>query len=138
MTRTSKLTCEVAERIIAAIRDGYTREAAAAAGPVAPSTFDDWMRRGRLDCTGPFGPCAAEVELAELDAERAVVAMWVAAIPQDWRAAAELLARRYPQRWRRPTAVEVTGGSGGPIEFDTARTNARAAGRQPPRLPGTG
>ena len=86
MTRTSKLTCEVAERIIAAIRDGYTREAAAAAGPVAPSTFDDWMRRGRLDCTGPFGPCAAEVELAELDAERAVVAMWVVAIPQDWRA----------------------------------------------------
>jgi hypothetical protein len=34
----------------------------------------------------------------------------------DWRGIAELLSRRYPDRWRRSQGVEVSGPDGGPIE----------------------
>jgi hypothetical protein len=38
---------------------------------------------------------------AELDCEAALVKKWHDAAPDDWRAARDLLARRFPDRWGR-------------------------------------
>ena len=38
---------------------------------------------------------------AEAEAEARVVALWQRQIPQDWKAAATFLERRYPDRWGR-------------------------------------
>ena len=42
-----------------------------------------------------------ELEQAELDCESALVKKWHDAAPDDWRAARDLLARRFPDRWGR-------------------------------------
>jgi hypothetical protein len=40
-----------------------------------------------------------ELTQAELDYERALVKKWHDAPPEDWRAARDLPARRFPDRW---------------------------------------
>jgi hypothetical protein len=52
----------------------------------------------------PYADFAAALEQAELDCESALVKKWHDAAPDDWRAARDLLARRFPDRWGR--AVE--------------------------------
>jgi hypothetical protein len=46
------------------------------------------------------------------------VAEWRSQFPTDWRAAAELLARRFPARWaRQQPRYELTGSQGGPVQL---------------------
>ena len=39
---------------------------------------------------------------------------------RDWRAALEYLERSFPDRWRKPSRVEVSGRDGGPVEHTVA------------------
>lgn len=118
MARPTKLTPKLADRVLEALRAGVTIEAACSAGPIAPSTFYDWVRRGRTTTRGKFHDFAEAVDMAQLDAERTLVEAWRAHVVDDWRAAAELLARRFPERWRRPSAVELSGPNGGPVAME--------------------
>jgi hypothetical protein len=45
------------------------------------------------------------------------LASWQAAIPGDWRAARDFLARRHPDRWGSRERHELTGADGSPIHF---------------------
>ena len=49
MARPTKLTVEVRDRIVAAIRAGNYPEAAAQAAGISPSTFYRWLGRGELE-----------------------------------------------------------------------------------------
>jgi hypothetical protein len=96
--------------MVEATREGATRAAAAAAGPVAPSTMYAWIRLGRSELDGPHSRFVEELDAADAECERRLIAEWRGQCPDDWRAAAEFLARRFPDRWRRqPTAIEVAG-----------------------------
>lgn len=101
----------VLERIVKATSAGATREAAAAAGPIARSTMYAWIRRGRIDLLADRDTdearFVAQLEEADNHAELNAVLAWVRHFDSDWRACRDFLERRFPQRWRRPTALEV-------------------------------
>ena len=111
MGRPSKLSPEIQERICSALRDGNYESAAAAAGGVGSSTFHRWLERGCAAKSGPYREFWVAVTRARDAAELSLVSMWVAAMPSDWRAIAEFLARRYPERWGRRERAEVTVGT---------------------------
>jgi hypothetical protein len=109
--RPTKMSRAVADRIIEATRGGATREAAAAAGPIARSTLYMWLRQGRLYPDSREGYFVAELDAAEDEAERRCIALWQGHFERDWRAIAEFMGRRWPDRWgRQPTR----GGPDGP------------------------
>ena len=111
MARPTKLTPEVEERIVRAIRAGNYPEVAARHAGVHPSTYYRWMERGALEGDAseddPYRHLRAEVERALADAEAAEVALIAqAARGGSWAAAAWLLERRYPDRWGRRARLE--------------------------------
>lgn len=110
--RTKALRRDIVDRIVEAIATGCTYEAAAAAGPISVRTFYEWMGRAETDQierveNSPYIEFADRVEAANLEAELRITQLWVAAIPNDWRAARDFLERRFPSRWRRPETRQV-------------------------------
>ncbi|HEY4897587.1 MAG TPA: transposase [Solirubrobacteraceae bacterium] len=120
MARPTKLTPELQERIIKAVRAGNYAEAAARASGIAPSTYYRWLQRGTVEEHGAYRDFSEAVRQAEAEAEVHAVAILRRAMGEDWRAALAYLERRYPGRWRRHTSTELTGRDGGPIQTEVA------------------
>jgi transposase len=147
MARPSKLTPEVHERIVAAVRAGnYAGPAARSAG-ISEATYYRWLKRGEEETSGRYRELYEAVRRAEAEAEVEVVARLRKAVPDDWRAGLAFLERRYTERWGRRQAHEHTGAGGAPLRlgegiFDDPETRKalhealRAAGRT--RAGGTG
>jgi hypothetical protein len=93
--RNTALTPAVQATLCDFIRKGnYTTIACKAAG-VSPDTLSRWRKRGEQG-QEPFAAFERQLEQAELDAETALVEIWRNQAPGDWRAARNLLARRFP------------------------------------------
>ena len=110
VARPTKLTPEVQERIVTAIRAGNYAEPAARSAGISEATFHRWIERGKQGLAGhlPRVP-SRRSQRAEADAEVHAVAVIRKAMPDDWRAAAHYLERRYPERWRRHETLEHEG-----------------------------
>ena len=108
MARPSKLTDEVQDRIVRAIRAGNYAEAACHSAGISSSTFYRWMTRGDAEA-GAYRVFREAVLQAEAEAEVHAVAIIRRAMTDDWRAAMAYLERRYPSRWRRHQTTELTG-----------------------------
>jgi len=117
MPRRTDLTPAVQKRIVDAIKGGNYYEAAAAAGGVDYATFRRWMVRGEDEDDGLYRAFRDAVIEAEAEAEVDIVKQWRSAIPQDWKAARDFLARRQPKRWGPRERHEHSGPDGGPITF---------------------
>jgi hypothetical protein len=115
--RPDKLTPEVQQRLCDAVRACNYYRAACRYAEVGYTTFPRWMSTGKKATRGKFREFRCAVLKAQADAEVALVAMWRAAAPEDWRAAAELLGRRYPRRWAPRQRHEHTGRRDRPIAF---------------------
>jgi hypothetical protein len=114
--RPTKLTPAVQQRLVQAVADGNYREAACAYAGIGWSTFSRWMQRGEAARSGPFRELWEAIQEAEAEAEFRVVGQWQQQIPENWQAARDFLARRYPERWGPKERREVTGKDGGPLE----------------------
>lgn len=114
----TKLTDDVVEKICLALKGGNTIETAAAWGGVSRSTLHDWMRAGRNGGTPRERRFVASVELAMAEWEVATVAGVSRAAQDDWRAAMELLARRFPERWGQTSRVNVGGPDGEALQVE--------------------
>jgi len=90
-----------------AIADCCTREAAAAAGGVSPSTLFAWLARGRAEPGTPEARLLERVQLAELEAELTLT--------RDVRAAADFVRER---------GLEIVGD----VDEDFAWIHPRSAG----------
>ena len=115
MARPSKLTPEVAERIIAGIRAGNYAEPSARAAGISPATFYRWLKAGEEAKSGACREFYEGVKQAEAQAEVEIVARLRKAVPEDWRAGLTILERRYSSRWGRRQAHEHSGPGGGPV-----------------------
>ncbi len=105
------------EAILTSLQNGNTRRAAATAAGVSPRTLQRWLKRGREQRRGKFVELTRMVEMAECEAERAMVESIVeAAMKGDWRAAAWWLERRLPQEYGKQQRLAVTPEQG-PVEF---------------------
>lgn len=106
-----------------AIRAGASRTTAAEAAGIGRATLLEWLARGEgrdpdREQTDELATFAVEVRAAESELETSMIAHIRAASEgdrPDWRAAAWLLERRFPDRWGRSTRVEVAGKDGAPI-----------------------
>lgn len=101
--RPTRFTPEVRERLLQAVRAGVYMASAAAYAGVHIDTLDDWLRHGRTDrdagCESDFAAFSEGMERAAVLVEIGALANITAAAANDWRAAAWLVERRYPERY---------------------------------------
>jgi len=122
MARPTKLTPEVQERIITALRAGNYQETAARYAGISEATFYDWMARGREEPGSAFAEFLEAVEKAKSDAEvRDLYLIDQAAQTGSWQAAAWKLERKFPHKWGRVNRTEISGPEGKPVQVETMR-----------------
>ena len=116
--RPTKLTPEVQDRIIEALRAGNYQDTAAAYAGVSRTAFYRWMEQGAQDdAPAIYRDFRDAVEKARSEAEvRNVALIQRAAQEGTWQAAAWFLERSFQQRWGRKQ--EVSGPGGGPIQVE--------------------
>jgi hypothetical protein len=130
MARNSKLTPELQEELLKLIGAGaYIRQACEFVG-ISEASVYLWISRGskeilRMETDAKAKPSAKEkayVEFyyafkkAENASEMRAIAIWQQTMSDDWRAAKEFLARRFPDRWS--PRLEVTGADGQPVAMN--------------------
>ena len=105
MPRPTKLNAKRAQQICDYVAQGHTREVAAQACGIVSTTLYRWMKRGERQPDGPYGEFCRALKRADLEAELAGLRqIKEAAQNGDWRAAAWMLERRYPEKWGRRRA----------------------------------
>ena len=104
--RKTKLTPEVHDKIIAAIRAGNYAKVAAAYAGVGERTYYFWLRRGFEEESGIYRQFRQAVEKAESEAEVRAVAIIQKHMEISWQAAMTYHERKYPDRWARRTRIE--------------------------------
>ena len=114
--RPTKLTPEVTERILSAIRAGNYLDTSAAHAGIHRDTLHAWLRDGANNKSPDLRQFSDAVQKAIGDAESMHVARIAAATQKHWQAAAWWLERRYPDRWGQKLRQEVTGADGGPVK----------------------
>jgi hypothetical protein len=98
--RPYKLTPEVRQRLLDALRKGSTRKAAAESAGIGYSTFRGWLAAGRSEPEAGLSALLADIKRAEAEAVVAAVdIIGKAAAGGAWQAAAWWLERRYPEDW---------------------------------------
>ena len=127
--RPSKLTPEVQEKIITAIRAGNYAQVAAVYAGIGESTFYRWMAQGERAKAGRYRRFWQAVKEAEGEAEVRAVAIIQKKMPEDWRAAMTYLERKHPKRWGR--RMDVTSGDEPiqgvvPVKVETAEEARQA------------
>jgi hypothetical protein len=95
-----KLTPSVQETVCRMVRDGNYFTIACRAAGISLDALARWRKRGAAG-EEPFATFLQALEQAELEAETKLVEIWNSQAPEDWRAARDLLARRFPERWGR-------------------------------------
>ena len=118
MGRPSKLTPEVQGLIVDGISAGLTYQLSCERAGIFPSTFYAWLERGELQATGRYKEFSEAITRAKADSALRLVSQITLAAPKDWRAAAFMLERRFPDDYGKRT--ELTGKDGGPVKVDTS------------------
>jgi hypothetical protein len=128
MARPTKLTKAIADQIVAAIRCGNYAATAARSAGIGERTYYTWLKRGEsvAKADAPFRQFRQAIKKAEGEAEVHAVALVRQAMPDDWKAAMTWLERRFPERWRRREAVEVSGAETVALEIDL-KNDAKAS-----------
>jgi hypothetical protein len=116
MGRPTKLTPDVQRLIVEAVAAGNYYEAASERGGIDYKTFRRWMVEGEAAKSGAKRDFFLAVSKAQADAEVAVVAHWRRQIPDNWQAARDFLARRFPERWGPKDKLEMSGAVGGSVK----------------------
>jgi transposase len=109
--RHSKLTPEVQEKIISAIRAGNYAQVAAKYAGIAETTYYVWLQRGKEESSGMYKEFREAVKKAESEAEVRAVAMMQKHMTDNWQAAMTYLERKFPDRWGRTNRLKIDIGS---------------------------
>lgn len=119
MPRRTKLTPEVQDVIVTALRAGNYAETAAAYAGINETTYYRWLARGEEQPDSIYGQFRQAVKEAQAAGEvRLVSLIDRAAQSGTWQAAAWKLERKYPERWGRTIRTEVSGPEGGPVQIE--------------------
>ena len=106
-TGSNKLTPELQQKIVDAIRMGNYIETAAAFSGISKDTLYRWLRQGREAKRGKFRNFSDAVEKALAESEMRDVAVIATAAKENWQAAAWRLERKFPERWGRRQKVDA-------------------------------
>jgi hypothetical protein len=119
--RPTKFTSTTVAHLLTAIRAGLPYRLAAEAAGISETTFHEWQRGEFPRGADKHLKAQFSEELTRARGESALRLMGVInqAAPDDWRAAAWILERRFPQDFGKQV-LELTGGDGGPIRVEIA------------------
>lgn len=107
--RPSKLTPEVQERLVSAIRQGLKYDTACALAGISYYTMRNWVIAGEGAADGIYFNFLTALKKAEAEAEQDLVKSIKDAGKREWQANAWILERRHPERWaRRERSENVT------------------------------
>ena len=116
MARPTKLTPESQEAIVVGINAGLTFRLSCARAGVNPATFYRWLEKGETANVRRYSEFCDAVSRAKADSDLRLVSQITLQAPTDWRAAAFMLERRFPDDYGKRT--EVTGKDGGPVKVE--------------------
>lgn len=105
--RPCKLTPDVRERILSALRAGNFRETACEWAGVSERTLQGWLNVGRREPNGPFGEFLRALLESERGAEIRAVGIVMKAAQKDAKHAEWWLSRKHPSRWSEKVHVTV-------------------------------
>lgn len=115
--RPRKLTPELRETIVSAVRDGNYAKVACQSVNIDKSSFYNWMRIGeeqaQLDESERNPDLADYLEFfysireAEANAEIDIVSEVRKSVPKDPRTGLEILGRKYPERWGKKPDIAI-------------------------------
>lgn len=125
--RKTKLTPEVQEKIVSAIRAGNYAKVAAGYAGIGERTFYSWLERGEAAKSGIYLQFRQAVKGAEREAEVRAVAIIQKHMENNWQAAMTYLERKFPARW----------GRRGSVRFDHVAYHQTPPPRTVPMLPKT-
>ena len=94
-----KLTPDRTDIIVQALEKGHSMTSAARLAGLHRDTLNRWMKRGRKGENGVFSHFYVTVQEALAKSEQKLVELVFNHAEKDWRAAAWLLSRRFPE-WR--------------------------------------
>lgn len=99
--------------LIEFIKAGNPYSTACGCACLSYRTFLDWMQQGRLaidngDNGNKYAKFVREVEQAKAHAQSEVLSHWIKAVPNNWQAAKEYLARVNPDEWGAKEKLDVT------------------------------
>ena len=117
-SRPSKLTPEVKQRLVDAVKAGNHITRACEYAGISKMTYYRWKAKASTARSGEYFDLMQELEEAESQAQIRMVAQWQAQIPNDWRAAREFLARRFPDEGSSLEKREISGDSDKPVVFE--------------------
>lgn len=121
MARPTKLTKELTDRIVLAIKAGNYAKIAAAMVGISEATYYSWLEQAKQpDATPELLEFLESVERAEAEAEISAVARIKQASDNGtWQAASWLLERKHGERWGRNDKIrqEISGVDGAPIQL---------------------
>ncbi len=105
---TTKITPEIIERILQAVRTGSAVEAAALYAGVPRQTFFDWLKKGRQGGRAykPYRDLALRLDEALGVFDVNANAIIAKAAHDQWQAAAWQLERKFPERYGRRTRID--------------------------------
>ena len=106
--RPGKLTPDVQETILSAVKAGNYPLTAARAARVSEPTFYRWLALGR-EGKEPYRALVEGIKQAEGEAEVNAVAILHKAMPESWQAAMTFLERKFPSRWKRRDEIDLQG-----------------------------
>src|SRR5579859_7025862 len=107
MPRPPRLTPAVATMILNNLAAGASVEVAAAAAGVGSTTVYTWKARGQRESTGRYREFWEALRAREAQVQLSLAATVRQAMPTDWRAAAWMLERRWPNDWGRHDKVTL-------------------------------
>ena len=105
----TKLTPELQDRVVQALRVGNYATVAIQYAGISEHTYYEWLVRGEREPGSIYGEFFRAVRKAEADAEVEGVAIIEQAGRKEWQARAWLLERKYPYKWGRFERQEHTG-----------------------------
>ena len=74
---------------------------------ITPRTWQRWLKVGREKPSSKYGGFVRLIEEAEAECEVRLAAQWQQQCPQDWKAAQQFLAVRFPERWGNQVRLRV-------------------------------
>jgi transposase len=102
----SLLTDERIDRICDLIATtGCTLKAAAARVGISRWTLYDWLKKGKAQSEGPYRQLLDRLEEAKSQSELTLLEQISQAAPRDWKAAAWILERRFPDHYSQRVLV---------------------------------
>jgi hypothetical protein len=115
MARPTKLTAEVEERLVTAIAAGASYRVACDCAQISYQSFRNWIKRAEQGEDEQFLQFLDHIEKAKARGALVLLAQIKEAAKRDWRAAAWLLERRYPDSYgRHPRAEPIFGEDAAP------------------------